>query len=265
MQLYNTCRKKSPEHYGIVYLMVSNSFVKSLDEQQSNNISSEGHVTCAVTTELSRVPSNESFASDTKYTELESEQSSIGYEKPLNARCRSCDDILSATTLSPTIPMVTVSRPLNPTGSLNIANGLCQSNSDSRLRETIEDSGTMKRASSDTMLSSIEEDTMEERFTKFTGRLFQNLLKVGKSLKQRTSPTKHKITVDDIEPQINETERKETNKDSDSKRPKKLQRFRTKAGSGRSIPQNEPSEEEVVKNEKRAQSKSKIIIVWHSF
>lgn len=245
--------------------MVPNTFVKSLDEQQSNEISSEAHVTCAVTTELPRVPSNESFTSDTKYAESEQ---SIGYEKPLNARCRSCDDILSATTLSPTVPMVIVSHPLNPTGSLNTANGLRQSNPGSRRRETIEDSGTMKRASSDTMLSSIEEDTMEERFTKFTGRLFQNLLKVGKSLKQRTSPTKHKIPVDDLEPQIRvetetETERKQTNEDSDSKWPKKLQhRFRAKAGgSGRITPQNEPSEEEVVKNEKRAQSKSKIIIV----
>ncbi len=229
------------------------SFVKSLEQETSNEIKSEGHVTEAVQTELSRGSSNDSLASIIENTEdelLDNEQ------PPLNARCHSCDDILSASTHSPvTVPKVTVSL------SQNTATGILETS-------VSDESGTLKRASSDTMINSTE-SSLEGRLTKFTGKLFHNLLRVGKSLKHRTSPIKHAVQTDDLEPQIRtetETETKDTNEDSDSSLPKlpKRLRFRKnvfKTASGQSTAQNDALEEEVTKKKKRAQSKSKIIIV----
>ncbi len=235
------------------------SFVKSLEQQTSNDIKSEGRVTQAVQTELSRASSDESLAS---ITEIAADKL-LSDKKPLNARCHSCDDILSASTRSPPlVPTVTISQ------SQGTVTGILNNNQEAP--SAMEESGTLKRASSDTILNSTEtpSGSLEDRLTKFTGKILYNLLQVGKTLKQRSSPIKHAIQSDDLEPQIiSETETKDTNEDSDSsvtKWPKKLQFkrnvFKTTA-SGQSTSQNNGLEKEATKNKKREQSKSKIIIV----
>lgn len=245
-------RKRSPDHEGVVQLLMPVSFVRSLERQTSNEIKTEGHVTRAVPTEL--LSSNESLASNTD-NEL------LGNETPLNARCHSCDDILSASTHTPTsaVPMVTVSRSQGTTADT------LDNDRDAVMDEA---STSLKRASSDTMLNSTESTavTIEDRLTRFTGKLFHNLLQVGKSLKQRSSPIKHAIQSDNLESQGSrtETEAKDTNEDSDSSLTKwqtKKLRFRKNVFGSRSTLQKDTLEEEAEKKKKREQSKSKIVIV----
>lgn len=258
--------------------------MKSLDEQQSYD-EGKDHVTDAPPTEsgLVRTPSKDSIASNKN-----GESQPLSSDRPLSRIYHSCDDILSATVHSPTLPTaptlpITHLATHNPTGSLSadVPNGAHQSTLDSQL-ELQESSppagqeGSLKRASSDTILNSTENDGIENRVTKFTGKLFQNLLQVGKSLKQRTSRSKQKLPVDhnNAEPRVrsvSELVTQDSNGDSDSgstKWPRRLQqRWRTnmplfKTGLGRTNTlQTDPSEEETRKNEMRARSKSKIIIV----
>lgn len=284
------CRKKSPEHQGIVYLIVPNTFVKNLDEGESFDTHEKKHDDHVIS--LQATPSEGSVASDSKFEELEPvPDQSPSQSKPFNTRSQSYDDFLSAHTNSPlspkhlNVPSVTVSLPQNTTDlnsedtrSKNIPQVRSDSNISSKEESPVagegvegndSKNGSLKRASSDTMLNARENDTLD-RFTRFTGRLFQNLLSVGKSLKQRgtTSSRIHKLPVEVKEHSLSPPMRvdtTETNEDSDtsiSKWPRKIQqRFKKTAVGWSNSTQAESAEDEAKKQEMRARSKSKIIIV----
>ena len=268
--------------------------MKSLDEDESLDTHEKKHDDHVISKDssLQATPSEGSITSDSKFEELEAPpDQSPSRSKPLNARSQSCDDFLSAHTSSPlspkhfNVPSVTVSLSQNAT-DLNSKDArgksIPQVHSDSNISSREESpvsgegveaneskNGTLKRASSDTMLNAKESDTLE-RFTRFTGRLFQNLLSVGKSLKQRgtTSSRPHKLPVELKEHSLSPPVRidtTETNEDSDtsiSKWPRKIQqRFKKTSVGWSNTTQAESAEDEAKKKEMRARSKSKIIIV----
>ena len=137
--------------------------------------------------------------------------------------------------------------------------------------------GSLKRSSSDTLINSVHpsgESELIGKFTKFTNRLFESLRSPGKPSKPGTSSQSlvkpHQRNTGSSLMQAQLKTNFEANNDSDTSTNSQFKsqvsqkllsvRQRFKAGWSKS-PQTEPMEDEAKKQEKRARSKSKILIV----